>query len=387
MSLSVVHSGPAILYLSKNSLTERTNRNKEKTTGRRGHQFSSNSSISYKPRYECTSAGGSLAGPLSVNGDTKIPQLIVRYDSDSDCNEDYDESSTSDFLKDRFRRPGLEADKNFSDSAHCNFNHSDWRGIKSRGFNSLGRYPLKQLHARQIRQERSQLNLQNDADESDFRIYPSNLKTSFSKHLSDPESIYQSLLGMGHTSSKRSRQDHTQHEIVAISGSKTSHVQKHYMIDPSMHDEFLKTSIQVSSSSKNYRRNITGRGSPLETGNGIELEDEEQARSSGISSWPQKKSSSQQQIELRPSKDMASAPPSVEPRIIYGSVARLHQIHYRIDKRLTIIDEKSNAVLKYRTPHFRFINSEVVVMVITMMLMMMLIMMLLMVLALVFLLF
>ena len=65
------------------------------------------------------------AGPLSVNGDTKIPQLIVRYDSDSDCNEDYDESSSSDFLKDRFRRPGLEADKNFSDSDHCKFNHSD----------------------------------------------------------------------------------------------------------------------------------------------------------------------------------------------------------------------------------------------------------------------
>ena len=277
-------------------LSKTLRRNKAKTTGRRGHQFSSNSSISYQPRYEYTSAGGSLAGPLSVNGDTKIPQLIVRYDSGSDCNEDYDESSSSDFLKDRFRRPGLEADKNFSDSAHYNFNHSDWRGIKSRGFNSLGRYPLKQLHARQIRQERSQLNLQNDADESDFRIYPSNLKTSFSKHLSDPESIYQSLLRMGHTSSKRSRQDHTQHI-------------------PPIH------------------RSV-----------------------------------------------------NAQPRFV--TAIKVHKLQFGIDKRLTIIDEKSNAVLKYRTPHFRFINSEVVVMVITMMLMMMmLIMMLLMVLALVFLLF
>lgn len=373
-------------------LSRTLRRNKEKTTERRGHQFSSNSSISYQPRYEYTSVGGSLAGPLPVNVDKKLPQVIVRYDSDSDCFEDYDESSTSDFLKDRFRRPGLEADKNFSDSAHCNFNHSDWRGVKSRSFNSLGRYPLKQLHAHQIRQERSQLNLQNDADEYDSRLYPNHLKAPFAKHLSDPESIYSyrgSSLGMGHTSSKRSRQDHTQHEIVAISGSKSSHGQKRYMDDPSMRDEFSKTSIHVSPSSKNYRRNITARGSPLETGNGIELEDEEQARSSGMASWPQKKSGSQQQIEPRSSKDMTSVPRSVnaQPRFLHASAIKLHKLQFGIDKRLTIIDEKSNAVLKYRTPHFRFINSEVVVMVIAMMLMMMLVMMLLMAVALGFLLF
>ncbi|ESO07866.1 hypothetical protein HELRODRAFT_75099 [Helobdella robusta] len=60
-------------------------------------------------------------------------------------------------------------------------------------------------------------------------------------------------------------------------------------------------------------------------------------------------------IDARTSKDVAGIPRGVgtQPRFLHASAIKLHKLQFGIDKRLTIIDEKSNAVLKYRTPHFR----------------------------------
>jgi len=46
-------------------------------------------------------------------------------------------------------------------------------------------------------------------------------------------------------------------------------------------------------------------------------------------------------------------PPSAAASVAHG--LKVIRLKVAIDKRLTVVDERSPAVLKYKTPHFRYI--------------------------------
>ena len=50
-------------------------------------------------------------------------------------------------------------------------------------------------------------------------------------------------------------------------------------------------------------------------------------------------------------------PPSAAASVAHG--LKVIRLKVAIDKRLTVVDERSPAVLKYKTPHFRYIYQSI----------------------------